>query len=438
MLPQEIIRKKRDGQSLTEAEILFFVKGIQDLSITEGQIASFAMAVFFQDMSMEERVALTCAMRDSGHVMSWKDLNLSGPVVDKHSTGGVGDNISLMLAPIVAACGAHVPMISGRGLGHTGGTLDKLSAIPGYQVQPDPDLFSKVVQDIGCAIIGQTADLAPADKRFYAIRDVTATVESISLITASILSKKLASGLDALVMDVKSGSGAFKSKFEESVALAESITQVCRGAGVTCRALITDMDQVLADCAGNAVEVQHAIDYLTGNKREQRVDEITRALAAEMCHISGLYDSYDAAMARVTEVITSGQAAEYFARMVAALGGPTDLIEKSADYLPKAPVIMDISVLEAGCVTAMATRDIGVSVVELGGGRRRAADDIDLAVGLTDLVPVGTKLQAGDKLGCVHAADQETALRAVAQVQAAYQMGDTPQAAARSAVMKTV
>ena len=245
-LPQEIIRKKRDGQALSESEIDFFVRGITDQSVSEGQIAALAMAVYFQDMNTAERVALTRAMRDSGQVLNWQDQHLPGPVLDKHSTGGVGDLVSLLLGPMVAACGGFVPMISGRGLGHTGGTLDKFDSIPGYNTIPDPTLVRQIVREVGVAIIGQTAQLAPADKRVYGIRDVTATVESVAMITASILSKKLAAGLDALVMDVKQGSGAFMPTPERALELAQSIVAVGNGAGMRTSALLTDMNQSLA------------------------------------------------------------------------------------------------------------------------------------------------------------------------------------------------
>jgi thymidine phosphorylase len=230
MIPQEFIRKKRDGLTLTADEIEEFIKGVTEDTVSEGQIAAFTMAVFFKGMTIEERVALTRAMTHSGKVLKWKGLD--GPVVDKHSTGGVGDKVSIMLAPIVAACGAYVPMIAGRGLGHTGGTFDKLEAIPGYNAEASWDLFEKTVREVGCCIIGQTQDLAPADKRIYGIRDVTATVESLDLITASILSKKIAAGLDALVMDVKVGNGAFMQTMDEAEALSQSIIEVANGAGV--------------------------------------------------------------------------------------------------------------------------------------------------------------------------------------------------------------
>src|SRR4051794_810891 len=264
MLPQEIIRKKRDGGRLSEAEIGFMIDGLTRNTISEGQVAAFAMAVFFRGLEMPERVALTVSMRNSGTVLDWKSLNLPGPVIDKHSTGGIGDKVSLMLAPILAACGGFKPMISGPGLGHTGGTPDKLDFLPGYQSQPELATFRKVVKEVGCAVIGQTSDLAPADRRLYAIRDVTATVESIPLITASILSKKLAAGLDALVMDVKTGSGAFMAELSGARDLARSIVDVANGAGLKTSALITDMNQALGTTVGNGLEVLEAIDYLTG------------------------------------------------------------------------------------------------------------------------------------------------------------------------------
>lgn len=291
-LAQEIIRKKRDGHALSDEEIRFFINGIRDNTISEGQIAALAMTIFFHDMSMPERVSLTMAMRDSGTVLDWKSLDLNGPIVDKHSTGGVGDVTSLMLGPMVAACGV-IPMISGRGTGHTGSTLDKLEAIPGFDIFPDDNRFRDIIKDVGVAIIGQTSSLAPADKRFYATRDITATVDSIPLITASILAKKLAEGLDALVMDVKVGSGAFMPTYELSAALAEAIVGVSNGAGVRTTALLTDMNQVLASSAGNAVEVREAVQFLTGEYRNPCLFDVTMALCVEML-ISGKLAKDDA------------------------------------------------------------------------------------------------------------------------------------------------
>ena len=326
--PQEIIRKKRDGGALGKDEIAFFVRGLSDGAISEGQVAAFAMAVFFRGMSMDERTALTRAMTASGTVLEWPDA--PGPVLDKHSTGGIGDKVSLMLAPVLAACGAVVPMISGRGLGHTGGTLDKLDSIAGYSTAPDLDTFRRAVAEAGCAIVGQTAELAPADRRLYAIRDVTATVESVPLITASILSKKLAAGLDRLVMDVKFGSGAFLSRIEEARELADSIVAVAGGAGLPCAALLTDMNQVLGRTAGNAVEVGEAIAYLTGAARDRRLHEVTLALAAELLVMGDLAPDDSVARTMIGTVLDTGAAAERFARMAAALGGPSDLLERPA------------------------------------------------------------------------------------------------------------
>jgi thymidine phosphorylase len=421
MLPQEIIRRKRDGGALSQAEIAFMVDGLTNGSVTEGQVAAFAMAVFFRGMAMDERVALTLAMRDSGRVLDWSDM--PGPVLDKHSTGGVGDVVSLMLAPAVAACGGFVPMISGRGLGHTGGTLDKLESIPGYAAQPNEALFRKVTRAAGCAIIGQTADLAPADKRFYGIRDVTATVESIPLITASILSKKLAAGLQGLAMDVKFGNGAFMPTFEAARELAQSLAQVATGAGLPTTALLTDMNQPLASAAGNAVEVRYAIDYLMGKHREPRLHEVTVALGAEMLLIGGLAATLGEAKAAITEAIASGRAAERFAHMVTALGGPADLMERPETYLEAAPVIHSVPAPASGFIVAIDTRALGLAVVTLGGGRTRAADPVDHAVGLTGLASLGQAVAKGDPLAVVHARSEATAEAAAQTVRGAYSIG---------------
>jgi thymidine phosphorylase len=421
MLPQEFIRLKRDGKPLPKDAIAEFVRGMVSGAVTEGQIAAFGMAVFLNGMGRDEAVALTLAMRDSGEVLKW---DLPGPVVDKHSTGGVGDNVSLMLAPIVAACGAYVPMISGRGLGHTGGTLDKMDSIPGYVSQPDNALFRKVVRDVGCAIIGQTGDLAPADKRFYAIRDVTATVESIPLITASILSKKLAAGLGALVLDVKSGNGAFMARARDASALAKSLVEVANGAGLPTTALVTDMNQPLATAAGNAVEVANAVEFLTGDARDRRLLDVTLALAAEMLVSTGFVRNRKDGLATARQALESGAAAERFGRMVKALGGPADFVEKFASYLPKAPVERTVGTTSVGFIRAIATRDIGLAVVALGGGRTRPQDAVDPAVGLTQLLPVGAEVKAGDPLCRILARTDEDAGLAAKAVLAAYQIGE--------------
>mgnify|MGYP006072724755 FL=1 len=407
MLPQEIIKTKRDNQALSKEQIDFFISGVVDESVTEGQIAALAMAIYFKGMDIDERVALTSAMRDSGDTLSW--ANLDGPVIDKHSTGGVGDNVSLILGPLIAACGAYVPMISGRGLGHTGGTLDKLDSIPGYQTQPDLDLLDKVVRDCGVAIIGQTADLAPADKRIYGIRDVTATVESLDLITASILSKKLAAGLDGLVMDVKTGSGAFMEKHEDAVALARSIVDVANRAGVKTSALITDMNQPLARSAGNALEIVEAIKMLKCELRGSRLEQIVMALGAELLLVGGLAADQATAKEMLEDALTSGKAAEVFSRMVVGLGGPSDLLENDDAHLPKANHLTEVKATEDGYISAIDTRNIGLSVVELGGGRMRADQSIDHSVGLTDIVELGQKISKGETLCLIHSKSQADA-----------------------------
>ena len=424
MLAQEIIRTKRDGQALSEAQIQAFVRGLVDGSWSEGQVAALGMAVYWRGMGRDECVALTLAMMHSGRVLAWD--HMPGPVLDKHSSGGVGDKVSLMLAPLVAACGGYVPMIAGRGLGHTGGTVDKLEAIPGYRTTPAPAEFERIVRRLGCAIIGQTADLAPADKRFYATRDVTATVESVPLITASILSKKLASGLQGLAMDVKWGNGAFADSPAMAAELAQSIVAVAKGAGMQTRALITDMNQVLGREVGNALEIQETIAYLKGDQgtREPRLHEVTLALATEMLLLGGLAADAVGARARLQRALDTGAAAEKFAQMVASLGGPADLLERPQVYLAEAPVLRSVPAPRAGRLVAMRTRDIGLAVVELGGGRRQAGDAIDMRVGLSGMRQLGEELQADEPLAWVHAGSEVDAERAVAALLAACEIGD--------------
>ncbi len=406
MIPQEIIRRKRDGQVLTADEISAFISGLSSGAISEGQAAAFAMAVFFRGMSRDETVALTLAMRDSGDVLSWADIGK--PIADKHSTGGVGDNVSLMLAPIVAACGLAVPMISGKGLGHTGGTLDKLESIAGYDIMPDEALFRRTVKTVGCAIIGQTGDLAPADKRLYAIRDVTATVDSVPLITASILSKKLAAGLQTLVLDVKFGNGAFMQGAEEAEALARSLVEVANGAGVRTSALITDMNQPLADAAGNALEIIHCLDFLSGKKAGTRIETLVLAFAAEMLLQSRSVSSLLEGEAMARKALATGAAMERFGQMISALGGPSDFIEKPDHYLKPAPHITPVLATEDGFLSSCQTRDLGMVVVALGGGRRHPGDVIDHRVGLSDILPLGTKVEKGQPIAMVHAATPDS------------------------------
>ncbi len=423
-LPQEIIRNKRDGAVLSDGEIEFMVAGLTSDAISEGQIAAFAMAVFFNGMNMAERVALTRAMTDSGTVLDWSDAGLPGPVLDKHSTGGIGDKVSLILAPVMAACGAAVPMISGRGLGHSGGTLDKLDSIPGYTTTPDLETLRKAVRQAGCAIIGQTAELAPADGRIYAIRDVTATVESLSLITASILSKKLAAGLSGLVMDVKYGSGAFAAAFDDALELAESITAVANGAGLPCAALLTDMNQCLGRSAGNALEVLEAVDHLSGAARDERLHEVTMSLAAELLTIGGLSESAEEGRMQAEKSLSSGRAAQHFARMVAALGGPGDIMERAAELLPVAPLMRPLAPSRPGIVSAVDTRALGLAIIDLGGGRRRVEDGIDYAVGLSEVAAIGESVGPEHPLCLIHAAGEAYLERAAAAIAAAITIGD--------------
>ncbi len=427
MLPQEIIRIKRDGGTLDEHQIGHFVQGLASGRWSDSQAAAMAMAILLRGMETTETVALTRAMTHSGEVLQWQDAALPGPVLDKHSTGGVGDKLSLMLAPIVGACGGVVPMISGRGLGHTGGTLDKLEALPGYGIDPDRATLLATLRQAGCAIVGASARLAPADRRLYAIRDVTATVESVPLITASILSKKLAAGLQGLVLDVKVGSGAFLPTLEAARTLAQSLVGVAGGAGLPARALITDMNQVLGRTAGNALEVQEAIDFLTGAQQEARQLELTLALSAQLLHLAGLVPTPEAGLVRARQALASGQAAERFARMVAALGGPRDVLRQP--QLPGAPVLRPVPAPRAGWVQRIDVRGLGLAVVALGGGRVHPDDRVDPRVGLAAVLPLGAEVAAGEALAWVHAADEATAAAAIQAVQTAMSLGDAAPAA---------
>jgi thymidine phosphorylase len=372
------------------------------------------MAVLLRGMDTAETVALTRAMRDSGEVLDWTDAHFDGPVLDKHSTGGVGDKVSLLLGPIVAACGGVVPMISGRGLGHTGGTLDKLEALPGYNVTPDRDTLLDTLHAAGCAIVGASATLAPADRRLYAIRDITATIESVPLITASILSKKLAAGLQGLVMDVKVGNGAFCATLAQADELASGLVRVARGAGLPTVALITDMNQVLGHNAGNALEVAEAIRFLTGAEREPRLLEVTLALSARLLHLGGLIETLQGGRDRAMQALDSGAAARRFARMVAMLGGPRDVLGDA--HLPVAPVHLDVPAPTDGVITRIDTRALGLAVVALGGGRQRAGDAVDPRVGLSNVLPTATRVGRGESLARVHAANADAARAAAAAV----------------------
>ena len=422
MFAQSLIRVKRDGGTLSRAQIQSFVLGLVDETWSEGQVAAMAMAILLKGMTRGECVALTQAMTHSGQLLSWADAGLAGPVLDKHSTGGVGDKVSLLLAPIVAACGGVVPMVSGRALSHTGGTLDKLQALPGYAVAPPREQLLRVLREAGCAIFGASADLAPADRRLYAIRDVTATVESVPLITASILSKKLAAGLQALVLDVKLGNGAFMHRLDDARTLARSLVEVAGAAGLPCRALITDMDQVLGRTAGNALEVAESLNFLTGSLREPRLLALTLALSAQLLQLGGLAPTLAAGQALAEAALNSGRAAECFARMVAGLGGPADVLTDAR--LPAAPVQVDLVAPRDGVLASMDARALGLVVVELGGGRRRAGDTVDPRVGLSDIQPLGSLLRAGDPLLRVHAASAAQAQAACQSLLASITLAD--------------
>ena len=418
-LPQEIIKKKRDGTELSTEEIEFFTEGITAERISESQIAAFAMAVYFQSMTVAECRTFTMAMKNSGSVLTWQDMALNGPIIDKHSTGGVGDKISLMLAPIVAACGGYVPMISGRGLGHTGGTLDKLEAIPGYSTQIQESQFKQIVSDIGCSIIGQTSHLAPADKRIYATRDITATVDSIPLITASILSKKLAAGLDALVMDIKCGNGAFADDYTMAKDLAKSIVNV---SPIPTKALITDMNQIIGHSAGHALEVAEAIEYLKQPPNDLALNELVVNLAAQMLLMGRLAGDINEAKMQVFHAISSGRAAEKMAQMVAAHGGPKDLLEKPDKHLKSAPLIEPVYAAHAGHVEAIDCRQVGLSIIDMGGGRRKSSDSIDHSVGYTQIKKIGDSIDEKTPIAMVHASNPEQMNQAKQQLRRSFKI----------------
>ena len=416
-----IIAQIRDGSAPPPDQIAWFAAGLASGAVSDAQAGAFAMAVLLKGLGEAGRVALTTAMRDTGHVLKW---DLPGPVIDKHSTGGIGDCVSLLLAPALAACGAYVPMISGRGLGHTGGTLDKLEAIPGFRTGLSEAQLQRQMAQMGCAIVSASAEIAPADRRLYAIRDVTGTVESIDLITASILSKKLAAGLEALVLDVKCGSGAFMKTLEQAEALARALVTTAQGAGCMTTALITDMSQPLATAAGNALEVTEVMETLTGTSVNTALWEITVALGGEALALGGLaHDAADGAK-RIAQVLESGAAAEKFGQMIAAQGGPADFVDRWPDRLPAATVIRDVPCLADGFVRTIDGEALGLAVVRLGGGRQREGDKINPSVGLSELAGIGEQIGLGEPLCMVHATTEAQAEAAIAAVQAAYAMDD--------------
>lgn len=424
-LISEIILKKRDGQELNNQDISRFITGIGNRQVSDAQIAAFAMAVWFRDLSAYELKVMTLAMRDSGTVLQWQGLD--GPVVDKHSTGGVGDLVSLVLAPLVAACGAYVPMISGRGLGHTGGTLDKLESIPGFNTSPSEPEFQRLVRSNGLSIIGQTDQLAPADGSIYAVRDVTATVASMPLIVSSILSKKLAEGLDALVMDIKVGNGAFMATIEEAHTLAARLCRTANDAGLACHAFLTDMSQPMSFSAGNALEMREACAYLNGGQRHPRLHALVMAIASEMLLLTGLADSEAGATSLLQQKLDSGEAAEKFACMVAAQDGPADLLQRPEDYLSVAKYSRPLQMQQSGWIKSIHMTRLGLAVVRLGGGRFRADDLIDHSVGLSGLRCAGEYVQQGEEILMIHARNESDWSQAEAQCRTAIEtVGQDP------------
>ena len=424
MLFTEVIRNKRDMNGLSRDEIEYFVQGLANNSLPAEQVSALAMAIFLNGMTHIETGQLTSAMASSGTIVDWSDTELRGPLVDKHSTGGVGDKVSFLLAPIAAACGCYVPMISGRGLGHTGGTLDKVDAIPGYRSNPDLDSLKRIVKADGCAIIGQTDDIAPADRRLYSIRDITGTVESIPLITASILSKKIAAGNEALVMDIKCGTGAFMDTLEKAETLSRSIIQAAESIGLKTHAIITDMSEVLGDAAGNALEISESVAFLKNERRETRLNTVTLNLTGEMLFATGLVDSREEGIKKCDTAVSSGKAAEIFGRMVTSLGGPADFMERTDIYLESAPVVKPILAPRAGYLRKMDTRSIGNAIVSLGGGREKAEQKLDLAVGFSDTGKIGAWFEAGDPVCMVHARSDASANQAIKSYLDACQFGD--------------
>ncbi|SCZ54930.1 thymidine phosphorylase [Epibacterium ulvae] len=418
-----IIAGLRQGEQPDAEQLNWFAQGLADGRVSDAQAGAFAMAVCLQGLKTDARSLLTRAMRDTGDVLTWGELD--GPVLDKHSTGGVGDCVSLLLAPALAECGAYVPMISGRGLGHTGGTLDKLEAIPGVSTQVDEARLRRILQDVGCAIVGATSQIAPADKRLYAIRDVTGTVESIDLITASILSKKLAASPDVLVLDVKVGSGAFMKSLSDARALAKSLADTANAAGCKTSAFISDMSQPLAASLGNALEVREVMQALTSGQ-DNRLVEITCALGGALLADGGLAENSNAGAAQIAAAIRDGRAAERFARMIAALGGPADFLQRWEGILPVAPVQQAVFAGETGYIASIDGEALGLAVVSLGGGRQVEEDHIDPSVGLSGLLPLGAVVTPEVPLAVVHAADTVSAEAAALAVRRALTIGAQP------------
>jgi pyrimidine-nucleoside phosphorylase len=426
--PQDVIRKKRDGESLSREEIDFFIDGVTRGEIADYQISALLMAIYLNGMNEQEQQGLTEAMLQSGSILDFSDI--SKPKADKHSTGGVGDKTSLVIAPLVAACGVCVPMISGRGLGHTGGTLDKLESIPGYSVNLSATEFHNVLERVGYAMSGQTAELAPADKRMYALRDTTATVEAIPLIVASIISKKGAAGLDAMVIDVKVGSGAFMRDEARAKALAHALVSTGNSCGIRTRALLTDMNQPLGRAVGNSLEVKECIDILRGEIEDGvlPVLDLSIELAAHMLVLAHVDDSLVAAHNRLRRVLDSGEALECFRQNVEAQGGDSRVCDDARASLPMVKESFKVVSPRSGFVTKVNTAEVGQAIAAIGGGRVRIEDAIDPTVGFIAEVKLGDKVSAGETVGIVRCRDESKARAAGQRIQAAYEIGDEPPA----------
>jgi thymidine phosphorylase len=424
-LPQDVIRKKRNREILTGPEIREFVLGIARGTVNQGQIGAFTMAIYLNGMTIDERVALTLAMRDSGTVLDWQPLLEPGSmVIEKHSSGGVGDEkVTLMVLPIVAACGVFAPNISGRSLGHTGGELDLLEAIPSYAIEPPTGVFLRTVRDVGTAIIGPTPDLAPADRMIFHIRDVTATVESIPLIVGSILSKKLAAGPNGMVMTVPFGTGAFMRDETQAVELARALVAVAQAAGLPMVALISDLDQVLGDAVGNALQIREVIAFLHGTAQEARVREVVLAIAAEIVLLAGVAPDLTSAMTMAEARLADGSAAERFGAMITALGGPADLMSDPGRSLARTEIVAPVFPATSGFVASMDCYRIGMALVAMGAGRVNPEDTIDFAVGISAVAHVGDAVGPDAPLCLLHARTQPQWEGAAAELRTAYEVG---------------
>jgi pyrimidine-nucleoside phosphorylase len=436
--PQDVIRKKRDGQELSREEIVFFVDGVTTGRVADYQISALLMAIYLNGMSQREQQILTESMLESGSILDFSDI--AKPKVDKHSTGGVGDKTSLLIAPLVASCGVAVPMISGRGLGHTGGTLDKLESIPGYRVDLTVDEFKKVLNEVGYAMAGQTAELAPADKKMYALRDATSTVEAIPLIVASIISKKGAAGLDAMVIDVKVGNGAFMRDEDRARALAHALVSTGNSCGIRTRALLTDMNQPLGAAVGNSIEVKECIDILRGDTSTaaRPVLDLSLQLAAHMLVLANVEQSIDSALGALQRQLKSGAALETFRSNVEAQGGDARVCDDPAGFLPLVSESIKVESPRSGFITRIDTTEIGHAIAAIGGGRVRIEDVIDPTVGFVTEVKIGDRIAQNDALGIVYSSDAGCAREAAARIQSAYVIDESAPAGSQTLIKEII